>query len=313
MLKKIEETTSLNQLHATFKQNLSFKEIIIHIVGTNDTAQTLALADIGRVRYEKNGEVMVDAGFDFLHGMSSINGGHAKAESATASDVDIWLSIPRYFNDKNVETVVPSDQAQLLITFNSAFATALASATTRVYVNQEEGVQNYDLQIKQFRHDISGAGDIPVKFNEMNILQIALSDIVSSVLTLSSSNITRVTTQVDEQSGASIPVSSLQANTNYNHRLEAAYNNIAVIYEAEGDVTSRLSDGVDFSFGTSGAATPEVLIISAFFDEDRKNKTRRSQSLRFESKLKIKSNNGQHKTVGAIRSLVGAKKQAVGT
>ena len=105
--------------------------------------------------------------------------------------------------DNNVEHVKASDNAQIRITFPAAFATALAAMTepVEVFLDLEDGVQKYDLEIKQYTETMAGAGVLPVTYNQTDICMVALSATVGGVITTAASNLTQFAIEVGKKHG----------------------------------------------------------------------------------------------------------------
>ncbi len=276
LLKTIYDDSSLASLFAVINEDVSFKGIIVRITGTNGvTAATLA--DVGRIQYIKNGQVLVDAGYDMLNYLGDIIGGIPNRETTASGALDFFTYIPRRLFDDNVEHVSPTDNAQIKCTFGSNLATRVASAgKVEVLLDLERGVQKYDLALRQYSDSVSGAQTRPWPIEQPNIILAALSATVSGALTLTGSNISRVFTEVGGLA-ADASIGALQDNTTAQFGLEditATAANLpwpyaAVLYAANGDITSRLYDSLRTVLTTSGASSPELLIASALFDNDK--------------------------------------------
>lgn len=305
MLKRIYEDSSLVQLFASINESVSFKGIAIRITGTNGgTAATLG--DVGRIQYIKRGVTIIDAGFDALHALCNVLGGFPNNTSTTSSTLDFFLYIPRRFNDNNVELVIPSDDAQIKCTFNSNLNTRVASAgKVEVYLDLEEGTQRYDLAIRQYSESIAGASTKPVAYEQPNILMIGFGATVSAVFTTVGCNITQLTAQIGAQV-ADFSLGALTDNTQAQFNLEASWLLMGVPYFANGDINSRLSDNLRLGITTSGASTPETLLISALFDNDRLTMSRNAQISSLKSKLANKAAKRDMATVAVVQRAVGA-------
>lgn len=289
LLKSVHEKSDLLSMYVPLNFEATFSAIVIKISGTNGATKT-ELADVGRITYEKNGVTIVDAGFDMLHALNHVLGGNPKDTTSNSGALNFYASIPRGFNDRNIEHVTPNDNAMLRCQFNSNMATRIASGgVVEVYLQLENGTQSYELKINQFQEDIGGASVQPVSYeSNKNILLVGCSAIVSDVLTLTGSNLDRIGYEIGGNSG-NPTIGAITDNTNYEFDLEDDYNNICIPYVALGDPTSRLHDNINFNFDTSGASSVQTVIMSASFDVDRFNKSVRRQTGILQAQIASKS------------------------
>ena len=302
MLRRIYEDSNLAQTLCQFQQEASFKGIAIRISGVN-TATAATLADIGRVQFIKNGTSIIDAGFDALIQANHVMGGNPKDTSVASGELDLFLYIPRRFNDNNVETVIPSDNAHITITHHANLDTRVASAgKVEVYLDIEQGVQKYDMAIRQYSETMGGAGVRPVALDQPNIMGVFIGDTESGVFTLDATNISQLTCEVGSDT-SDLSIGALEDYTNVAFNLEADFDDMGVMYFASGDVTSRLFDNVRISFTTTGAAQPETLIYSALYEPKRLKETANKQASRLRSIMTSKKSRNQLATVAAVNTL----------
>lgn len=299
MLRNIYRDTNFSQTLAPIKETITFSDIVISIQGVNDTGQTLALDDVGRVTYEKNGQTLIDADFEYLFYLADAFGGVPRFASATAGVVDIYLTIPRHLLDDNVEAVIPSDNAQIKITHPSAFDTALVSGTVSVSLDIAFGVQNYNQTMFQLTKDISGTGNIPFDVEVENIFLIAVTAKVSGALTTVGSNITRIRTEIEDLVGDGT-LKELLGEINQKFKYETFTNKILIPYVAQGDITGKLSDNAKMTYDVSGASQVENLVLGAKFDLNRQKVSANAQRTRFRNLTERKIKQGKASTVEAI-------------
>jgi hypothetical protein len=310
MLKRIYEDSSLTSLFAVINEEISFKGIAIRITGTAG-ATAPVVGDVGRIQYFKKGVAIVDAGFDTLLAFGDLIGGTPNRESTNSGVVDLFAYIPRRYLDKNVEHVVPSDNAQIKCTFNANLATRIASAgKVEVYLDIERGVQNYDLVMRQYSDSVSGASVRPMAIDQPNIFFVGSSATVSAVLTLTGSNITQYAVEIGGVQG-DCTVGAAQDNTTFQFNIEnlvgtaslVPYELMAALYVGDGDITSKLYDNVRVLITTSGASSPELLIASALFDNDRLNASAGKQKARVIDITQRKNQRGDSATVTALANI----------
>ena len=285
MLKRIYSDTGTSQLHVVIKEAVSFKGIAIKCYDATQVG-TLAIGEVGRVQYIKKGVTIIDAGFDTLCHMQELLGGYSAVESNAGAVLNFFCYIPRRFLDNNVEHVVPSDNAQLKISFPAAFATAMAAMTeaVEVFLDLEDGVQKYDLAINQYSETIAGASVRPVTYYQNNIFLVGVSATVAAVLTTAASAISQLSIQIGEKAG-DMGLNALIDYTNTIFKREATQALMTVPYISMGDITSRLEDSVRLSFTVSGASNPETVIYSAMFTDDRLKHTSKLQLVKLQSQL----------------------------
>lgn len=304
MLERIYERDNLQSLHQVIHEEVSFKGIALRISGTNG-ATKVELEDIGRLQYFKGGEAIIDADFDMLMSMGHIFGGNPVDNTTDSGALDFFLYIPRRFFDKNVDHVVPSDNAQIKITFGANLATRVASGgLVELYIDRELGVQKYDMVMRQYSETIAGSATYPWSVSQPNIVLTALSSRVSGVLTTVGSNISQVTLQVADQH-SDLSLGALVGYTNAKFTLESDYLISTIPFVAQGDITAGLTDSVRFGITTSGAANPELLIVSALFDNNRLNLTAANQNARINAIIQSKVSKRQFNTVKVLQRLTG--------
>lgn len=314
MIKKIHESQSVNSFRAEIRTAESFSHIALQFTGTNDTAQTLALANIGRIIVEKNGVQVVSANYDYLHSLSQIMLGTPRFDSATAAAVSTFLLIPRRFFDDNVETVTPADQYSISCTFNAAVDTAIVgNLTIRVGIVPERGVQKYDLGITQFAEAVAASTTPTFEYAKPNICMVLGSDVVSTVLTTASSPISTVSVNMDDFHSASWPWTGWTGYTSNAFAIEAAFVLATVLWNSAGDITSRLFDRVqvEINNGAGGAAAPQFLVVNQYYDLARMDATISAQTRRYNAILTNKQSAARPREVEAIQKIAVANKTPI--
>lgn len=313
LLKRIYEDSSLASLFQVINEEVDFKGIAIRISGTAG-ATAPVVGDVGRIQFIKRGVVVVDSGFDMLLAFDDLLGGTPNRESTASGVVDLFCYIPRRYLDDNVEHVVPADNAQIKATFNANLATRIASGgKVEVYLDIEKGVQKYDMIIRQYSDSVSGASVRPFAIDQPNIMFAGLSATVSAVMTLTGSNITQVQYEIGGLSGDAT-VGAIQDNTSFQFNIEnlvgtaslMPYELLGAIYVANGDITSRLYDNLRLLVTTSGASSPEVLVASASFDEERFIQSTNKQKARVLDIQQRKSAKGDTDTIKTLSAVAQA-------
>lgn len=307
MIYRVYSESNLVSLHCPINFECSIKGIGVRITGTNG-ATAAQLADVGRITYKKNGKTLVSMGYDFIQALNHILGGNPKDNTTASGALDFYSYIPRRFFDRNVDYITKKDNAVIEASFNSNLDTRVSSGgLVEVYLDIEEGVQAYDLCLNQYTDSASGSGVWPISIKaNPNLLMVAVSDVVSNVLTLSSSNYSQVVTRVgDRVSSASI--GALLDHTNFMMNLETDFSLCAVPFVASGDITSKLDDSVSLEITTGGTAQMEIGIMSANFNDEKNLETIKKQRARFNDKTRQASEQGRASDVTVVKRLAGYK------
>lgn len=296
MLKLIHSQSDLTSMNVPINMEAMIKGILIRITGMN-AAAVLLKGDVGRLQLLRNGQIIVDAGADYIHSLDDHIGGYNNFVSGVgggggveAEDTNYAIYIPCRFFDDNVMLIQPQDNVHLRCTFNSNLNTKITSAgLIEVYLDLEVGVQKYILNLHQFSLTIAGASTRPFTIDtEPNILMALCSATVSSVITLVGSNITDLGVEIGNNK-ADYSLGALVDSTTFEWEHEASYLLSAVAYAAKGDLTSRLNDIIECKFTVSGASAPEFLILSAKFENDSLGKTISMQRARLTTGLAFKA------------------------
>jgi hypothetical protein len=103
----------------------------------------------------------------------------------------------------------------------------------------------------------------------------------------------------------------MQDNTSYQLNVEditataanVPYALACVPYFAHGDISSRLYDNLRLSTTTSGASNPEVLVMSALFNDDRYEDSINKQRSRNVQIAESKAQRGDKGTLQVLRKV----------
>jgi hypothetical protein len=164
--------------------------------------------------------------------------------------------------------------------------------------------------IRQYSDSVSGASVRPFAVDQPNIMFVGLSATVSSVLTLTGSNITQVQYEIGGMSGDAT-IGAVQDNTTFQFNIEnlvgtatlVPYELMGCVYVANGDITSRLYDNIRLLVTTSGASSPEVLVCSASFDEERYVQSTNKQKARVLDIQNRKTSKGETDTIKTLSAV----------
>lgn len=289
-MKLLKADTDTAQFVCNIQSAMSLIGFFFRLTGTNPVTP-LTLDDVGRLRYRIRNTAFCDASFAYLHHYGDAQHGVLPNVSTASGAMEFGVWIPRSFGDDNVEFVEANDNAVFNIVFGANVA-AQTSFMAELHAVEGEGVNSYNLRIMQYGYSHGGAGVFPCPISEDNILQAWISDIVGGETTLTGSGIDRVSWQLGNRSGeASIGAQS--AYTNFKGRIETAQALIAKIAEGEGDITARLNDQIHLSVNTSASALTQVLLLSAMFNPEKMNITKRLYVHRIGKALELARTQGK--------------------
>lgn len=275
MLKLIHSQSDLTSMNIPINLNAMVKGILIRISGMNSAA-AIVKGDIGRIQVLRGGSTIVDAGADFLYSLNQHIGGYCNFVSGIAGgggveaeDTNYSIYIPCRYYDDNVMLIKPEDKMNIRCNFNANLDTRITSAgLVEVFLDLELGIQKYVLNIHQFSETIAGASTRPQSYDaEPNILMCLVSATVSSVLTLVGSNLTDLNVEIGNEKGV-YSLGSLVDITTFEFEHEASYLISAIPFASKGDITTRLHDIISLNFVTSGACNPEIMLITAAFENE---------------------------------------------
>lgn len=307
-IKRIYQSTDLTQHVVPIKTVEQFKGFYVKFKNSaTDAGVTATKGTFGRLTYRKRGVTLVDANIDLLWHYVSLLYGTLHFTAGAAAATELMLYVPRRFGDNNVETVTPADQATITITPTAAFAAQFDDngGTFEVYLDCEQGVQKYDMTMKQITESWSAAGEFAMTLSHDNILSICMGHTDTGELTaIAGSTITRITTEVADQFRGDGDLDSYIWHTMNSFRHESATEPYVLVpFYAGGDVSSRLGDSAELSIAVSAADIHEILVTGAYFDPDRTRKTAEVQQQRLATTLTRKKASGKSNTVDAVRAM----------
>jgi hypothetical protein len=307
-LKRIHQSTSLTQQIVNIRTVEQFKAIVLKFKNSaSDAADTATTGDFGRLTYTKRGVTIIDANINMLLEASRLLYGTNHFTAGEAAATELFLYIPRRFGDNNVETVSPADNATITFTPASTFAARFDTngGTTEIYLDCEQGVQKYDLAMRQYTNDYAAAGTYNIAIELDNLMAIFQGSTASSELeVLSSSVVTRLTTEVADQFRGESDLDASIWNTMVQFRHESTTEPLVhVPFYAAGDISSRLADSAQLVVALSGAEQIELLALGAFFDPERMSKTNDVQAQRLSNTLQRKVATGKTNTATAVKRL----------
>lgn len=304
MLNKIYESDNLSAMLVNLKGNYSFKAIVIRITGTNGVTPA-TLDDVGRIVYQKKGFTIIDMAFEYFSAINDLISGIPDVTSPASGALDFFISIPRRWGDSNVEHISSNDNASLSINFGTNLETRIGSGgKVEVYLDVEDGIQKYDLMFKQYGFSQGGAGTPHIAIEQDNIVSIFMTEYLSSELTLASGLVTAIQGNLGHKN-INASIGAIIDDTSYKYRIEQTPDDIKAVnlFNAEGDITSGLIDGVAFNTTVSGATIIELAMVSMFFDPDKLTKSVLAQQTRVNTIVNSKIARGKTNDVATLRKI----------
>lgn len=304
MLYKIYESDNLTSMLVNLKGSYSFKGIVIRITGTNG-ATPATLDDVGRIVYQKKGATIIDMAFGYFTAIGDLIAGVPDTTSTASSTLDLYGYIPRRWGDSNVEHVSSNDNASIAITFGANLATRVASGDkVEVYLDLEDGIQKYDLMFKQYGFSQGGAGTPHISIEQDNIVSVFMTEYLSSILTLASGLVTAVNGNLGHKN-INASIGALIDDTCFKHHIEQTADDILAVnlFNAEGDITSGLIDGLTLNITTSAATIIELGIVSMSFDPSKLDKSVMAQQTRVNTIVNSKVARGKTADVATLKKI----------
>jgi len=295
--------------HYRFDQVSQHSALIFRLTGTNG-ATKCELNDVGRIRYTVRGRTLVDASFEYFAALTKTFGGDAITSTTASGALDFAIIIPRFWGDDNIELIDPSDNAVFEISFGPNVATRVASGfLAELYALPEIGLNTYQLMIMESSDSIGGAGVFQMSSppgTMENIVACYMSEIVSSVLTLSSGTITRIDGNIGGAAKINATIGALRALTNMKNEVGGTFDLSAELYSADiGDLAGKLNDSLNLNVHVSGASEPRMLLVGLAFNPDKLAQSAALLTNDFNQSLNRKQSAGHRRSVQVLRAVSG--------
>lgn len=296
-------------------QPVQFSAFCLRISGDQAAAQSLTKDEIGRVRYYKRGKTIFDVDFRYLAWLTDALGGTYTEINAGAGGLfSMFIVIPRFLVNRQVEKVDPEDNAVFQIQFGAAVLTQADSLLTELYIMPEEGVQEYDLTLQQYTFQYGAAGTFPIDVTTVeNIVAAYLSD--SSVVAAydmagASSLINRVVGSVgpypiDASKDALIDKTMMKYELQAWITAGTQRHFVELFFADTGADIARLSDSININLQTTGATTPELLLIGAPLNPDKIAQTTTALQQRYRQVSEAKRLSGKYRQVSGLGMIEG--------
>lgn len=124
-----------------------YRGLFIRVSGTNNSGQTLAVTNLGKIKLQHQGIERINADFNFFNARTNLGGGTAESASATSGAFGFAaiISFRRRFDRANVLQVESNKKTTLTWdSLISTLSTVVASGTMEVYgLYDDVGYQRY--------------------------------------------------------------------------------------------------------------------------------------------------------------------------
>lgn len=233
-----------------------YAALLLILKGTTDTAQTLAVSEIGRVRVQRGGREIQNEDWEFYYDYSDLKTGWPNATLATAGATRVAVLVPfAAAGLPNSLDVMSKEEVDVFLDFDSTLDTRFGAnaCTYEVYgIHAPTQAEVYELHVEQQDQAASAAGRVIDKLSGRNVAALYLKD--------GGSVVTSTTIAVDDRVIVNeIDDDTLLDLTNMVNRKEATGN---TLIEVSNVVTGKLAEvanlKVEIDTTFSGSGTFEV-------------------------------------------------------
>lgn len=237
-----------------------YNALVLVVHGTTDTSQTLAKADIGRIRVEYMGQELQGRDFAFYHDYTDLMGGHPARILPEAGASRILAAVPfAHPGYPNTLDVTGPDQATYYLDFNAALDTRFGSnaGTYELYALEIPDIpMGYHLLTRQQDIEVAAAGRPETTLRIGNVGSLYLRD--------SSSVVGNVQVSVDgEILVNNIDATFLKDVTNLERRIESAGQDLKEVLVAGGvNIEETLNRNIEMQTTFTAAGTLEVTALA---------------------------------------------------
>lgn len=241
------------------------KGIFLRIYGTANSGQTMAISDIGNIRFQVNGQQDIFISTTILQAINSMWYGFMEASSVSASAFSFALFVPFEVPDfPNSRLLQPSDDVYLGIDMAAAVATKVSSWTIEAYGIPGTTPEWYQMKLQPAnRYSVAGTSRKQVPGE--NIFRVWLNG----------TYITDVQLERDGELLYSAKYAAIKAETSRKNRVESALVSYLELETGE-TVNDFLTDNVELQVITSQSDTVLIQFLSIGL-----NGSRKSDSLRY--------------------------------
>ena len=256
---------NLTNLSTTYNQETGkFGMFEIRYAGVAAVGVTVALANLGNVRLNNNGDDKVNVDVEVLSLMADNWGGYVEADSAAGGAFAFSIFIPAgyWFDKKNNFWFGTQDKAYWQLLFPALDATVVASGNVTIYGNPGNGAQSYWHKILSKQVVSSAAtGVITDSIADNNIIALYLKNptaLIDNLILIRDKN-----TVVNGVMVAEI------AFSNWIHQLETASTLYIAEFAPDQLLSQALSNSFSYQYNFTGAGNLEQYYSAIDFTPNR--------------------------------------------
>lgn len=239
----------------------NFSALYIQLVGTTDAGETLTLADIGTIEYNRGGRSLQLQPWDFYNPLTDIwfgapyspTGGAAAAEQVSAI-------IPLYgAGFDNVEQIRESKEAFVNLSFDAVLDTRFGAnaATWQLWaLKAPDTFQSYSMKVLSQNFQASGAGRISNRLSTKNLVAVLVNDEADDILTTAQLIVDGRTIEDNTPESVALGITNIEA------QVETTQNWMQ-FNVANGVRELAMNETADLSLEVDGAGTVRVVLIQA--------------------------------------------------
>jgi hypothetical protein len=239
----------------------TIKGLWIRYTGTNQTGQTLTVANLGTVRVNVRGTDIVNVPVSFLSNMNNLFWGAAEASSTISAAFAFTVYVPFHapWDSQNGIFVQIEDNPYIQLNYSGVTGTIIASGTVEVYAVLANQVARYIPLWNQQNVQVGGAGRATQRLQNFNI---------SSLFIETNAQLTTVLVNKDNKSVISANQNVLLAKSNLENEVETSITTYEVCLNPFRRIEEAVASLIEVDF-TLGATTTVVMYFLAFlFDDD---------------------------------------------
>ena len=235
----------------------AYQNFLLELYGTTDTAQTLLLSDIGRIRVLRQGRELQGETFEFFHKFTAIHAGYPDTVTGNAATAEnIACIIPCQLPGlPNVLLAESREEIDIILEFGGNLDTRFGANpfTWNLYgITNELLAERYELQVFEQDQTPGGATTLTDLIQGVNIAALYLRDpssIVTQIQVMADGNV-----EIDN-----IRPTALNTLTNIRNQVESSGNDLIQLLVASGPtILQSLNRSVRLQLSTSTSGTIEV-------------------------------------------------------
>ena len=239
-------------LNYNWKETGTYGLILIRYTGVAQAGKTVALADLGNIRFTRKGEDKINVPASILSALDNVYGGAIEATSAAGGAFAFSIIIPTglWFDPSNVYSITGDDRVSFNLSFPNMDAVLIVSGNATIYALPKAGQMTYIHKILSANIIAGGAQTVTDTISENNISEVYLVDPATLLTNIQLSKNGGIVYNGD--------VGSELAYSNWIHQLESTVTTLALEFVTSMRVMEALGTPVSYNFQFSGAGTQEM-------------------------------------------------------